>query len=273
MIKKIVLPVFILIACVSIGEASAEKKHDRSISQETIELISADDLNGAAARLTESPQGIRGQYIQGEISKILNMEASGKPSKSDAYNAYRRTATAYHNLYLFLLANGKNNDNFLDEAKKNYRKAGRAAKGMQKDQCKLLEAALVASSGDLKKASKLFEKVDQAATLGDFAAAEHAAAYNAASGNVDEAVRNLQTAYEIDPEKTSEWLSVSDDFFKIQNEPAFLEMLKGFTMEPKTEMALSVPPSKKPALEVTEPSPFFMKGTNLPKYKRTKRKK
>lgn len=273
MIKKIALPVFVIIACISIGDASAERKNQRTISQETIELIAIGDLQGASARLAESPQGMKVKYIQGEISKILYMEASGKPSKPDAYNAYRRAATAYHNLYLFLLAEGRNSDKFLSEAKKNYHKADRAAKGMQKDQCKLLEAALFAAAGDLKKASKIFEKVDHAATLGDFAAAEHTAAYNAASGNLDEAVRNLQTAYEIDPEKTSEWLSVSDDFFKIQNEPTFLEMLKGFTMEPKNEIVLSIPASKKPVLEVAEPSPFFMKGSNLPKYKRTKRKK
>ncbi|OQA61134.1 MAG: hypothetical protein BWY40_00678 [bacterium ADurb.Bin270] len=273
MIKRISLPIFIIIACISIGDASAEGKNQHTISQETIELIAAGDLQGASVKLAESPHGMKVKYIQGEISKVLYMEASGKPSKSNAYNAYRRAATAYHNLYLFLLAEGISSDKFLSEAKKNYTKASRVAKGMQKDQCKLLEAALFAASGDLKKASKIFEKVEQAATLGDFAAAEHAAAYNAALGNVDEAVRNLQRAYEIDPEKTSEWIFVSDDFFKIQNEPSFLEMLRKFAIEPKNETTLSIPASKKPALEIAEPSPFFMKGINLPKYKRTKRKK
>lgn len=237
------------------------------VSGAVVMALSRGDLSGAILSLREEKMTPKILYLVREVTRLNNFEAQKKPDKSKAHKIYQNAAIDYHNLYLFLKEYGIEQEDFLKNAHRYYRKAGGYGSSLHKADCKLLGAALYASSGDLKKARKQFDKIDLDMMRGDFESMEYLAAYYAAMGDVTSALEALKDAYRLNPDAWLTWLAVGDDFNAIKDNPEFEKLLLSLKVkEAEKKLTLSLPKASKPRLEVSDESGLFRPQKSMPHY-------
>jgi len=268
--RPLLITALILISLLFLPSAFAAGSS--AISQVVVDDLATGDFNLAIATMRNEKLTPKLRYLMHSALRIANFKAHGIRNKKDANKIHRSVAVSYHNLYLFLKGRGIEQRKFFKEAKKYYGKARRKGTYLYKDECNLLEAALWAASGDLKKAEKKFRKVDEAMLGGDFESMEYLAAYFAASGDVEETLPALQEVYDINPDRTLKWLAVSDDFHSIEKDPRFRAFIKSLRNRPtEDDIILTIPKPKKPSLSVTDSSGLFVTVRDLPRYEKRRR--
>lgn len=235
---------------------TAAKAAPREIPQSVIRAIAAGDLSSAVIALREEPPSPKNNYLIRTATSVVLSQIGDKPNRSEEHQYHQNLGIAFHNLFLFLKAQGVTNEEYADQALKNYKKARRAGTVLHKAECDLLTAALHASMGDREKARKLFDKIDKFMLRSDFESAEYLATYYAAMGDAGKASEAIRTAYEINPNTTLAWLEVGDDFHDIESDPVYKEMLSSLSKERKDkELTLSVPESSDPKLQIENRKP------------------
>lgn len=216
------------------------------VSDAVIEALGNGDLDGAIIALREEKPSPKTLYLTREVSRITSFDANPKPEKKDAHKIYQNVAIAYHNLYLFLKTEDIEQDDFFKEALKYYDRARTSSKPSHRSDGLLLKAAIIASNGGIKKAEKIFSKVNTSKFKDDFESMEYMAAYYAATGDVDKALSALEDAYRLNPESTLTWLVVGDDFYAIKDDPLFQKFLIQWkAAEAEKKLALTIPKEMK----------------------------
>lgn len=240
---------------------SKAQESQASIPQDITQLLAAGDLKKAVFAIRELPSCPKTTYLLHSANRIALFEMEGKPSKPTAHEVYQNVAISYHNLYLFLKSQGIDQQDFFHEADRFYSKARRAGTHLHKAECDVLEAALIAASGDTNKAMNKFSKVDDLMLRGDFESMTYLAAYFAAVGDAARALDALDAAFAISPTKILAWLEVSDDFEPLKDDAGFAARLSTWRDKHKTEsVTLTVPGCEIPRLEMTGTDPFGPTG-------------
>jgi tetratricopeptide (TPR) repeat protein len=239
-----------LTAADAICAEGAAADYGDAVPEGIVAALGAGDISGAIIAMRETPeQTPKVQYLMRNATRIAMHEMGERPSRDEAHKAYQNVAISYHNLYLFLRARGIEQAEYSKEAMRYYRKAKRAGTALHRDECDLLMAALLASTGDREKAARIFSKVDGGTMRGDFETMEYMAAYRAAAGEANAAMEALEAAYRLDPSRTLYWLSVCDDFNAIRGDPLYQDRIAAWMSKNKDwQPMLSVPKSRKPAL-------------------------
>ncbi len=247
----------------------------QEISDGVVELLAAGDLNGAIIAMREEPSSPKLLYLLRELSRIHEAHSGRKPEKSQLHSYDQNLAISNHNVFLFLQSRGADGKKFMKEAHRFYRKARSEGTPLHRAECNLLRAALTASSGDIKKAEKLFSKIDQGALRSDYASMEYLAAYYAAVGAADHAVEALEKAHEINPDGALTWLAVGDDFHGIEkSEPFRKKLVEWRAAEAARKLALTAKKSgTKPKHELSDEASSFRPQKAMPHYDLKKKKK
>lgn len=247
--------------------------HADQISPAIVSTLASGDINGAIIAMREEKNSPKLMYLMHAVTRINDTITSTKPKNADAHEIYQNVAISYHNLYLFLKTRGIEQQEYLKEAHNYYRKARAAGTVLHKADCDLLDAALTAASGDIAKAEKKFSKIDEMMMRGDFESTEYLAAYYSAIGNVDLAIKQLESAHRMKPEAIITWLAIGDDFQKIADEPQFQELLVSWkAAEAERKLSLIVPKGAKPKLEVQDETGLFRPQKSMPHYDLKKNK-
>lgn len=253
-------------------EAENPQKPDVPVEQPEIPLaivdaIASGDVNGAIILMREEKANPKLLYLTREATRVANFRVTKKPGKSEAHKFYQNAAISHHNLYLFLKARGIDQREYLKDALDLYGKARKAATLLHKAECDLLQAALMASSGDLEKAEKKYAKINDGALRGDFESMEYLAAYHAATGNVEGAMAALDAAHRLSPEATLVWLAVGDDFANVADDPRFKALMISWkAREASEKLTLKLPKAEKPRLQMTDDTGLFRPQKAMPHY-------
>jgi tetratricopeptide (TPR) repeat protein len=245
------------------------------ISQVAIDALADNDLNNAAIALLYEQLNDKARFLLRETTRIVRFDMSDeKPPRDEAHSIYQNVAIAYHNLYLFLLSKKIDNTVFYKKALKYYKKAKRSGTPLHRAECDVLTASIIASSGNIKKAEKKFSRVDQGMLRWDFASSEYLATYHAAIGDVDMAIEQIDAAYRINPSLTKAWISITDDFNTIMNDPKFIGMIASWATSSggKKAFTLTLPESKPLTLDPIG-SPNYLKVESLEPPKVLKRRR
>ncbi len=243
------------------------------VSPAVVEAFANDDLEVAIQALRASADCPKGRHLLRQASRIVAFEASEEPERTTAHQTWRSIGVAYHNLYLFLKAQGRTGEAFADEAHRYYKKARRKGTKLHKAECDLLLASLLGAQGEIQKANKKFSKVDLKLLKGGYEAAEYRATYHAAVDEIDEAIAALDEAYALDPERTRMWLAITDDFASIAGDTRFSQHLATWQKPASTSgPTLSPPLSTAPCLEVRDASGLIKPATSMPSKRRRKRR-
>ncbi|MBT3182106.1 MAG: hypothetical protein HN337_06340 [Deltaproteobacteria bacterium] len=276
--KSISLSLIIcMIASLSISNSAYARRKTKkneiakvcTISKDVVDTIASNDINASVIALRNNPDCPKRLYLLREVTRIARFDMDQKPKRHEAHKVYQNLAIAYHNLYLFLKTQGIEQRDFFENAQRYYKKARRAGTTLHKEECDLLSAAITAASGNMKKAEKLFSKVEESMLRGDFESTEYLAAYYGASGDINNAVISLNEAYRLNPERTVAWIEIGDDFYNIKSDPRFIAMARSFKVSgTDNTISLSVPSSKQPQLELKDSGSYFMKSGDMPKYKK-----
>lgn len=267
-----------LIACVFIPKplhASSAAASDAigPVPQNVTNSLASGNIVEATLLLREARQNKKVLYLLKEASRLAAFKIEGKPKGDNAYGVYKNVAIAYHNLYLYLKSNGIAQNAFYREAIKYYGKARRLGSKLDAEDCMILEAALIAASGDEKKALKKFGKVEAAILAGNFESSEHLAAYYSAVGDIEGAIEALGDAYNADPDRTLGWIRTGDDFYNVMDNPIFASFLESMKQRYKPdEVTLSLPPGKDPSFQLSDTTGSFKPQKSLPKLKKKRRK-
>jgi len=228
----------------------------KAVPRHIVELLAQGDLKKAIFEMREVPPCPKISHLMHSANRIVLAEMEEKPSRSVAHETYQNRAIAYHNLFLFLKANGIRQDDFLEGALSYYKKARRAGTYLHKAECDVLLAALMASGGDMEKARKKFGKIDELMLRGDFESMEYLAAYHAAVGDAQRAIEAIEAAFDIEPVKTVQWLEVSDDFHGLEADPNFIAIKHGLNARiQQREPMLSLPECDEPRLQMAGGDP------------------
>jgi len=205
---------------------SKEMLSDHYFPVEVVESIREDDILGAIRGLRMEANSPRRQFILRELQRIDQFETkASKATKKNHRNLFN-IGVAYHNLYLFLQANGTSSEAVYKDALKYYKRASKSKLPARKNNVMLMMAALYASKGDIKKSDKAFEKIDFSAFEDEYQKSEGLALYYSARGDVANAIENLKQAHKLKPEQTTFWLAVSDDFVGISSDKEFQALLR-----------------------------------------------
>ncbi|MFA4873714.1 MAG: hypothetical protein WC690_00065 [bacterium] len=223
------------------------------VPDSVVAALASDDLNAALIQMREEKQTLKLKHLMNDATRAATFDIKKTPDKSEAHKAYQNVGISYHNLYLFLKRHGIEQKEYLKQAKKYYEKSRSTATLLHKGECDLLLASLIASSGDLEKAKKLFDKIDVSSTRGDFESMEYLATYYAASGQTEETLDTLATAHKMDPDRTLAWLMVGDDFANLEGDPRYQGLIDSWhsSKKDRSEVTLSVPKGAEPHLEMT----------------------
>lgn len=274
--KTIIIKFFaalILFSCLFTSQISHASDAIGTVPQDVIDSLASGNIVEATLLLREAKQDKKVLYLMKESSRLAAFKIEGKPKGDNAYGVYKNVAIAYHNLYLFLKTNGIAQDKFHREAVKYYGKARKLGSKLDAEDCTVLEAALIAASGNEKKALKKFGKVEAAILSGNFESSEHLAVYYAAVGDIEGAIEALGDAYNADPNRTLGWIMVGDDFYNIMDNPIFASFLESMKQRYKPdEVTLSLPPDKEPSFQLDETTGTFGSQKSLPKLKKKRRK-
>lgn len=243
------------------------ERQQPQISQATVDALAVGDLSTALLSMREERDSPKLFYLAHQASRLLNYQMNKKIEKAEAHKTYQNIGIAYHNLYLFLKTKGIDQSTYRKEAQKFYKKARKASTPFHKVECNLLEASLLAATGEHTKAEKIYSKIDEQSLRGDFESMEYLAAYHAAQGNVSEVLAALDTAYRLNPDATLTWLAIGDDFHSIADDPQFQALLVTWkAQEASKRLNLSLPKSGKPRLQVTDEGASFHPQQMMPHY-------
>lgn len=232
-----------------ISTQNYEKKNPKYISDNVIEAITSGDFGGAILAIREERPSPKLVYLNREVSKLNNFNPDEKVSTKEAHKIYQNIAISYHNLYLFLKARDIEQADFYEKAIDYYNKAKIKGPANHKVECDVLTAALIAASGNTNKAKSLFSKVKISKLRDDFESTEYLAAYYSAMGDVENATRELEVAYKINPDELTAWLYLGDDFFKIKDDPMYKALLVAWkAADAEKRLALTLPKNLKPVL-------------------------
>lgn len=278
--KTIIIKFFaalILFSCLftsQISHASGAAAPDAigTVPQDVIDSLASGNIVEATILLREAKQNKKVLYLLKESSRLAAFKIEGKPKGDNAYGVYKNVAIAYHNLYLFLKSNGIAQNKFYRDAIKYYGKAARQGSKLDAEDCTVLEAAIIATSGDEKKAIKKFGKVEGAILAGDFQSSEHLAVFYAAMGDIEGTIEALGDAYNADPDRTLGWIRTGDDFYNIMGNPIFASFLDSMKQRYKPdEVTLSVPPAREPRYQLNDSAGSFQQKKSLPKFKKKRK--
>ena len=237
------------------------------IPQEIVDALARNDVNGAIILMREERPNPKLMYLQREATRIASFGMSGRPGRSEAHKFYQNAAISNHNLYLFLKARGIDQPDLFKEAMRLYGKARSAATPLHKAECDLLQAALLASSGEKEKAEKKYMKIDDDALRGDFESMEYLAVYHAAMGNIEGTLAALDAAHRLNPAATLTWIAVGDDFYEVASRPEFQALMMTWkAREASEKLTLSLPKGEKPRLQMTDESNLFRPQKSMPHY-------
>lgn len=220
------------------------------ISQDIINAFGEGDLNQAVLLLRDKPSTPKSSYLLNAATNIVLAEQQDKrPSRSEWHQHYQNLAVSYHNLFLFLKARGIEQSFFFDEAMDLYKKSKKNATSMHKQEVDILIAALYAANGDEEKGDSIVKKFKKGKWGEYFPMQECLATYYAAIADVDETITALKKSYEQRPAAVLTWLAVTDDFYKIKEDPAFAALLNQWHLD-QTEksLRLSLPKIEEPKL-------------------------
>ena len=245
------------------------------IPQVVIDELTDGDLNAVLLTLRDEVMTPKLLYLTREVSRIVNFKMSPKPPKEEAHKVLQNVGVAYHNLYLFLKTREVEQESYAEEAHRYYKKARSAGTELHRTDCDILDAALLASEGDREKAQKKFSQIDEGALRTDFESMEYLAAYYAAMGSAEGAVKALETAHRMNPDRTVAWLAIGDDFYPIKEEPEFSRILVEWkATAAQRNLRLSVPKvAKKPQLEMKDETGLFRPQKDMPRYDLKKNKR
>lgn len=222
-----------------------------------VNMLARGDLNKAILEMRDSVPCLKIDYLMRLVSGIVLFDMEKKPSRSKAHMIYQNVAIAHHNLYLFLKTQGIEQTEYYDEANRYYKKARSSGTYLHKSECDLLRAALLATGGDTEKARKKFAKIDELMLRGDFESMEYLAAYYAAVGDIEKAINALAAAYDMEPDKTLEWLNISDDFESLKGDPEYIAMVDSWRARCKSrELTLTIPRCEEPRLDMIGSDPY-----------------
>jgi tetratricopeptide (TPR) repeat protein len=228
-----------------------------AVPKNVVQLLASGDLKKAVFAMRELPDCPKASYLMHSASRIVLFGMEKNPSKSSAHEVYQNIAIAYHNLYLFLKGNGIDQEAYFGEAERYYSMARRTGTYLHKAECDVLEAALIAASGDAEKAMKKFSKVDEFMLRGDFESMEYLAVYYAAVRDAAKALEALDAAFAMSPTRTLAWLEVSDDFEPLKDDAGFAARLSSWrTTHETSAVTLSLPKCEAPRLQMTSTDPF-----------------
>jgi tetratricopeptide (TPR) repeat protein len=257
--KRLAIVSVILLAILILptGAFAKSSAKDAAVPQKIVDLLAEGELKKAIFEMRELPPCPKKNYLMHSANRIVLFEMEKKPSRSTAHEVYQNVAIAYHNLYLFLKARGITRDDYYDNADRYYSKGRRTGTHLHKADCDILRAALIASGGDVEKARKNFQKIDELMLRGDFESMGYIAVYYAAVGDHDEALHFLETAFSMDPKRTLKWLDVSDDFHELDDDPRFIAMKDSWRAKSKNrDLVLKVPGCEEPRLNMTGADPY-----------------
>lgn len=210
-----------------------ETPHPHRFSPEFIDALARGELHQAYHHLQLEEASDKVGYM---INQVLTAQGKGA-SHGAAVSPFDR-ATAWHNLYLFLARQGRPAPKFVKEAVKYYQKAAR--KPQYADKTDILLAALYATTGDAAKSDKYFKRVDVNALTHaekDYNGLEYLAAYYAATKQTQQALAALDLAYKLNPVSLLQWLHVGDDFWAIEDDPAFQDQVGAWQTRHKEMLA------------------------------------
>lgn len=256
-----------------------EKKDPKYISENVVEAIASGDLGGAILAIREERPSPKLVYLNREVSKLNSFNPDEKISPKEIHKIYQNIAISYHNLYLFLKARDIEQADFYEKAIDYYNKAKIKGPANHKVECDVLTAALIAASGNTNKAKLLFSKVKISKLRDDFESTEYLAAYYSAVGDVENAIRELEVAYKINPDELTAWLYLGDDFFKIKDNPMYKALLVAWkAADAEKRLALTLPKNLKPVLSDEDNTSSFRpqksgKHYDMKKSKKLKSKK
>jgi len=254
-----------------------KEEPEPKISSDVTQALARGNLNEAAIELREQRTSAKSLYLLREVTRIVMYQTSkGKPKRSDAHQFYQNLGIAYHNLFLFLKANGYTQEKFANEAIKFYKKSRGSATPMHKQETDILMAALLISNGEDGKAEKIIKKVDMTKLGADFQTQEYLAAYYAAKGDAYDATEALKAAYRERPDVILTWLAVGDDFHIVKDDPRFVALLNEWNFKKSAKkLDFKLPPPTAPKLQFAEPAVQFRHPTApqaQPHYKMSKKK-
>lgn len=263
MTRYIILGLVIVAAIASTpcGAGAEGTPESTGIPQRIVKLLAEGSLKKAIFEMRDASPCSKISYLMQNTNRIVLHEIEKKPSRSNEHVVYQNVAIAYHNLYLFLKTRGITQEDYLEKADSYYGKARRKGTHLHKAECDILRATLMAAGGNIEKARKKFEKIDEMMLRGDFESMEYLAAYYAAVRDLDGALTALKAAHEMDPKKTVAWLEVSDDFENLKDDPRYIAMKDSWrARNKKRDLVLSVPYCEEPRLEMTGADPFSPLG-------------
>lgn len=201
------------------------------ISPQVIENLKANKLSDAIRQMRVEATSPQAKFFLREIEKINDYEHSqDKKFKKELQNVFN-TGIAYHNLYLFLRDNGIMSKKFFGSALGYYKKAESKSPPSEKSVIQLLMAALYADTGDIKNSEKYYGKIDQASFHSDMKKCLTLALYYSSRDDVAGTIASLENALKMEKEFTIFWVGISDDFYKVYNEPDFQDFLKKWNIE------------------------------------------
>lgn len=229
-IKPIITSVVLVVICLTLtpfhfAEAAKKKRPQPvviHIPVETIDALKESNLPGALRNLRMAGESPQTNYLKGEMQRI---ERFNKCKRKD-HKMFYNTATAYHNLYLFLLNNNIDNKTFYKKALDLYKRAYKTKSPERRATASISMAALMASAGDKINAEKIFKKVNLDDITEPFRRHIALALYYSAMGDSGTTLDNLKEACKLRPKFVKLWLGISDDFYNISEDPNFLKFLK-----------------------------------------------
>lgn len=225
------------------------------ISQDILDALTRGDINSALLALRDQPSSPKLLYLTREVMHLSEFLQNPHPKKTEAHHVYQNAGIAYHNLYLFLKARGIDQRHFFKQARRLYHKARGAGTPLHRAECDVLVASLLGASGKIQEAQKAYSRVDTQALRADFASAEYLASYHAAVGNVEGTLDALRYAYSLRAEEIRAWVEISDDFWKVQDDPRFVTLITTWKENTAGDgLTLSVPRSGEAQFEM-ETSP------------------
>lgn len=259
-------------------QTEVKKEPEGKISQDVIDALARGSLNEAAIELRELPSSAKSLYLLREVTRVVMYENSKRrPKGTDPHQFFQNLGVSYHNLFLFMKANGIDQEDYFEEALKLYKKAKGPATPKHKIETDILMAALLTSHGDTEKADKIMAKVDRSKLGADFQTEEYLAVYYAAKGDVESSIETLRLAHEERPDVIATWLAVGDDFYLIKDDPQYQALLKEWHLKRTSrQLELGLPKHTEPKLQFSEPAVQFRHPTApqaQPHYKMTKKKK
>lgn len=220
-----------------------------------VDLLAANDINGALIAMREKPKDPKLRYLTREASLLAMYSMGDRPKGDDASASYFNLAIANHNIYLYLKAYGVDQFRYAKAAHKFYSKAKRGVDGRRKAQRNLLDAALYAASGKRDKAQHVINDIDPVFLGGDYESEANMASYRASMGDAEGAVSSLEKAYKLNPERTTTWLAVADDFHAISSEPRYKELRNSLKVDGvEKQLAANLPKQRKQKIDKDDPS-------------------